>query len=113
MFTRYLDNVNVETTAWSLGSETSPGVWRTGFTWERTGLGPGNFSYTVLDFAFFIDVQKMNGDMVRLWISNAGANYTVAQTYAVPGTVESMGATTIEYAADQAALFDQKHACLP
>jgi cysteine-rich repeat protein len=113
MLTSYLDESNTQQTAWSLGAETGPGVWHTGFTWERTGLGPNNFSFTVVDFAFFIDVKNMAGDTVRLWISNNGANYTVAQTYAVPGQIESMGATTVEYAAVQASLFDQKHACMP
>lgn len=113
MFTRYLDEASVQHEAWTLGSETSPGLWHTGFTWKRNTLGPGSFSYTVVDFAFFIDVHTAGGDMVRLWLSNGGANYTVAATYAVPGTTESMGATTIEYAADQAALFDQKHVCMP
>lgn len=113
MLVRYLDEANVQKTGWRLGSEASPGIWHTGFTWTKTGPGMGNFTFQVVDFAFFIDVKGAGGDVTRLWISKSGANYTVAETYAVPGTIQSGGSTTIEFAADAASLFDQKHACVP
>jgi len=113
LLVNYLDAASLSHTAWRLGAETSPGLWHTGFTWTKSGPGNGNFSFAVVDFAFFLDVKSADGMVSRLWISANGQNYTLDETYATPGTIESGGSTTIEYASDMASLFDQKHVCSP
>ncbi len=95
----------------SLGRQIEPNYWLTGFTSEHTGLSGGSFRLAVDAFAFFLDVRRPTGEVVRLWQSNGGANYTVAGAFAVPGYVKGIGAGSIEYADESVDLFDQKHAC--
>lgn len=98
----------------TLGTLLAPNYWETGFTMYRSGLGQPNGPeiHTVLDFAFFIDVKRPNGEIVRLWQSNHGTNYTVSQVFTLPpSNVLNQGAGTITYASNDAYLFNQKRAC--
>jgi len=96
----------------SFGREVEPNYWMTGFTYGR-GV-PGGVSepeVTVDAFAFFVDVRRPSGEVVRLWQSGGGANYTLAETFAVQGYLHGIGIGSIEYADESAPLFDQKHTC--
>ena len=96
---------------YAVGTETSPSVYLLGFTYEQAGVSTGGFSYEVVDFAFFIDVKRATGEVVRLWVSDGGANYDLDQAYAVAGREEPLGGGTLEYADGSVILFDQKRAC--
>lgn len=90
----------------------APNYWRTGFTTHRNAPGGGTSDDPVVDFAFFVDVERPSGEVVRLWQSDHGANYTPAQVFALPPSgVVDLGGGSVTYASNQASLFDQKRAC--
>lgn len=96
----------------SVGREIEPSYWLTGFTTGR-GIpgGPQLAEADVHAFAFFVDVRRPGGEVVRLWQSAGGANYTLDACYAVPGYIHGIGVGSIEYADDSVALFDGRRAC--
>ena len=115
-WTRYRSPEGDEGTAYSLGSEIEPDYWLTGFTYEQNAAfwtpdGAPARDLEVVAFAFFLDVQRANGEVVRLWQSNGGANYTLEEVYAVEGYHHGIGIGSIEYADESAGLFDPKRAC--
>lgn len=110
MLTRY-DDAGTQRMRYSMGVEIEPGYYETGFTYQQNQMGSGVFEASVQDVAFFVDVRRPDSNVVRLWWSNQGANFTLSDVFAVPGTVQGGGSTSIEYASDSAALFAQKHAC--
>lgn len=97
----------------SLGNEIEPDYYLTGFTYASNSPAPGAtpLDVTVDEVAFFVDVLRPAGDVVRLWQSAGGANYAPADLFAVPGFEHGIGLGTIEYADESVALFDQKRAC--
>ena len=113
MWTRYADEGGAEHEIVSLGSQIEPDYWLTGFTYAKSSPGAEAMAtwVTVEAFAFFVDVLRTTGDVDRLWQSNGGANYTLADTFAVPGYSKGIGSGDIEYADESVPLFDQKHAC--
>lgn len=92
-----------------LGSMVEPDYWLTGFTTSR------NFppeSHVADDVAFFVDRGDERGNVVRLWQSNRGANFDVADAFAGrPSGTVGIGGGSIVYANEGARVFDQKHAC--
>lgn len=110
-WTRYVE-AGVTKEAWSLGRILEPGYWMTGFTSARTVPGGNSFTREVGDFAFFIDVRRPAGEVVRLWQSNGGANYTEAAEFATPGYRKSIGVGDIEYVVESANVLGQKRACV-
>lgn len=92
-----------------LGQETNDEVWTTGFTFS-SNAGSG-VDHDVRAFAFFVDVERTDGRVVRLWQSAGGADFDVEDTFARPGEVEGIGGGTITFAGDDAEIFAQKHAC--
>jgi hypothetical protein len=103
---------------YSMGTQIEPNYWLTGVTTARSGPGTeggGAFTLDVVDFAFFIDVRRPTGNVVRLWQSAGGANYTLAACYPddprFPPFVKSIGIGSIRYANEGVPLFDQKRAC--
>jgi len=111
MWVRY-GEADEEREALAVGREIEPGYWRTGFT-DGRGMpgGPEPTEREVLSFAFFLDVRRPAGEVVRLWQSAGGANYTLDACYAVPGYEHGIGVGSIEYADESVALFDVKRAC--
>jgi hypothetical protein len=96
----------------SLGRAIQPNYYLTGFTSHQNDL----FNYDVVDFAFYMDVQRPDGgSVVRLWQSNGGANYTRLSGFPeggqFPPYVQNIGSGSIAYANEGAPFFDQKHAC--
>ena len=93
-----------------LGTTIATDYWRTGFTTSRTL--PESFTRDAEAVAFFVDVQRPDGQLVRLWQSDHGANYAVADAFALPPSGEKpLGGGEVDYANDGASIFDQKHAC--
>ncbi|MCA9547409.1 MAG: hypothetical protein KC613_23560 [Myxococcales bacterium] len=91
-----------------LGTLVEPNYWRSGLvTWSNAH----GIRREVSAVAFFIDVQRPDGAVERLWHSGGGANYALADVYATPGYRLNIGSGSIEYADEQGALFDAKRAC--
>jgi hypothetical protein len=92
-----------------LGSPIATSYYATGFYFTSTSQ---KVDLTVRDFAFFVDVERPSGQIVRLWQSAGGHNYGMTETFALPpsGTKE-LGGGEVVYANEAAQLFDQKHAC--
>jgi hypothetical protein len=111
MWTRYLDDSSTVQERFSLGTEIEPGYYKTGFTYARNALDGSPYSWQVTAVAFFVDVRRPDGQVVRLWVSNHGTNYGLDAIFAVPGYVQGGGITSVEYADESVALFDQKRAC--
>lgn len=95
------------------GREVEPGYWFTGYTYARTVPGQGSFTQTVEALAFFLDVQRPEGEIVRLWQSRGGANWTVDENFREPGFVKNIGVGQIEYCVESAPVLQPKHACNP
>jgi hypothetical protein len=92
-----------------LGEEIEKDYWSTGFETFRSAA---NRKHDARDVAFFVDVERENGDMVRLWQSENGFNYDVEETFAMPPSdTKSLGGGSVVYANEQAPIFDQKHSC--
>jgi len=113
MYTRYSDPAtSAEGERFSFGVEIEPGYWKTGFTFHYTGImGSNGYHYDVQRFAFFVDVRRPTGEVVRLWQSRNGANYGWDDAFALPPTIHYIPYGNVEYAADGAAVFDAKYAC--
>jgi hypothetical protein len=98
----------------SLGQEIEPSYWKTGFTYLYTGvMGSNSYHYAVEQVAFFADVQASDGQVVRLWQSRHGANYSWDDAFALPTTTKYIAYGNIQYAAAAAAIFESKFACHP
>jgi hypothetical protein len=101
----------------TLGNIVSPnncfGCYETGYTY--TSIAPGttpDVQQDVQDFAFFVDVQRDDGSVVRLWQSNQGHNYDFATVFSgSPAHTYSAGDTNVSYANAGSYVFWQKDAC--
>jgi hypothetical protein len=107
MLTHYDDAERV-----SLGKAVGDGVWETGFTYKSTGIQSlPSYSYGVQSIAFFIDVERPSGKVVRLWQSRGGQNYSWDDAFGAGTTTKSIPYGNVKYAVDGATVFDQKHTC--
>jgi hypothetical protein len=92
-----------------LGNRIAADYYQTGFYYLFTSR---NVDVTVRDFAFFVDVERADGQVVRLWQSANGHNYRTVETFALPPSgVKDLGGGRVVYANGAARVFDQKHAC--
>jgi hypothetical protein len=89
-------------------SSSPPAIGLTGFT-SFTTLPPQE--QEVLEFAFFIDVERPGGDVVRLWQSQNGDNFDLDGVFEHPGTTESINGVTTRTPDPSSVIFDQKRAC--
>lgn len=98
----------------SLGREVSPGLWQAGFiTYKPTFNGNTGFSHEVQQLAFFIDVRRPTGTVVRLWQSQHGANFSLQDAFSLPTTTKYIAYGSIKYASPGAAIFGARRACTP
>jgi hypothetical protein len=118
MLTRHRAPAGNLAESFSMGMQIEPNYWLTGVTTARSGPGTENggaFTLEVVDFSFFIDVRRPTGNVVRLWQSGGGANYTLGACYPddprYPPFVKSIGIGSIRYANEGVSLFDQKRVC--
>jgi hypothetical protein len=91
----------------SLGREIEPAYWLTGFALRMAD----DLSVHVNEFAFFIDVLRVTGEYVRLWQSRNGANYAIADVFAVQGQFKNLPRKSVEYADESSIIFDAKRLC--
>jgi hypothetical protein len=87
-------------------------TWQTGFIYLYPGImGSNGYKHNVEQIAFFVDVQRPTGEVVRLWQSRHGANYSWNDAFSTPTTSDWIAYGSIKYAGDAAAIFDAKHSC--
>ncbi len=113
MYTLYHDDGTGESgERFSLGMQVSPGVWKTGFAYFVTGFqSVAPVDVTVDAFAFFIDVKRPSGKVVRLWQSSGGTNYTWNDAFSMPTTKEYIPYGNIQWANETAPVFEPRMAC--
>lgn len=91
------------------GSET----WKLTFTYRRSGApNSQDFAYYIFDCAFFIDVERPAGEVVRLWQSQYGQNYRIDDIFGHPGERRELTFGHLEFAHEDSPVFDQKRACM-
>ncbi|MGC4114575.1 MAG: DUF6209 family protein [Myxococcales bacterium] len=110
--TRYVDNSVANGPSrerFSLGTPVD-GKWKTGFTFVTTAMN-GNHNYTVEKVAFFVDVRRPDGQVVRLWQSRDGANYSLDDAFGAGTTVQYIPYGNVQWANDGAGIFDTRRSC--
>lgn len=109
-FTRYTDNSSGQVgERLSLGSQVD-GKWKAGFTFVTASQG-GGYSYAVQKVAFFVDVRRPDGKVVRLWQSKGGADYSWDDAFGAGTTPQSIPYGNVQWANDGAVIFDTRRAC--
>jgi hypothetical protein len=113
MHTRYVDvATKAKGERVTIGQKVASDVWQTGFKYDHPGMmGSGAYHYTVEQMAFFIDVRRPTGKVVRLWQSRHGVNYSWSDAFSLPTTAKWIAYGNIQYASDASQIFDAKHAC--
>ncbi len=113
MWVRYVDSATgAKQERVTLARQLSPGLYQTGFIYDYPGVqGSGAYHYTVDALAFFIDVKRPTGEVVRLWQSRHGANYTWKDAFTLPVTPLGIAYGNIQYANAASGIFDLKQAC--
>lgn len=112
MYTRFRDDATGETgQRFSLGVREGEGLWRVGFAYEVGGQGPYTCDRTVEEFAFFLDVRRPSGEVVRLWQSRHGANYRWDDAFSRPASREYIPYGNIQWADAASGVFDSRDAC--
>lgn len=95
----------------AIGEQGFGAKWRVYFTFERLSL-PQTIFEEVLDFAFFVDVLREDGETVRLWQRDRGGSYTLPGVFgSLPGSDLSLGSGIIHYPEPSSVIYDFKRAC--
>lgn len=111
LFTEFHDTATGEHgRRFSLGIREAEGLWRTGIVHDVTA-GPNGCNRTLDEFAFFLDVRRPSGEVVRLWQSRHGANYRWSDAFELPASREYIPYGNIQWADAAAAVFDSRRAC--
>ena len=113
MVVEYFDRSDAtEGARFMLGREIEPAYWLIGFSYVHTGyMGDGSYRYTVERFAFFVDVRRPGGEVVRLWQSRGGAGYSWDDAFSLPTTRLYIPYGRVEYANEASIIFDARRAC--
>jgi hypothetical protein len=113
LYTQYRDNATgAAGQRFSLGLEVSPGLWKAGFADHVTGFqGMGPVDVTVDAFAFFLDVLRPSGEVVRLWQSRGGANFRWDDAFGLQPTLEYIPYGNVRWAAADATVLESARAC--
>lgn len=112
MLTLYRDpKDNTTGQRFTFGKQVAFDTWQTGFIFQRTSYIGQSYHFDVDQIAFFIDVQRPSGDVVRLWQSRQGANYGWDDAFTLPTSTKYIAYGNIKYAGGGSAIFDAKQAC--
>lgn len=113
LFTRYHDSASgQEGFRFSLGVQETPGLWRAGFAYLITGFqGAQGRDVAIDEYAFFADVRRPSGEVVRLWQSRGGQNYRRDDAFSLPTYTEYIPYGNIQWADQAAGVFDSKRSC--
>jgi hypothetical protein len=112
-YTRYADLADgQEHDRYSLGTRIDDRTWKTGFTSLATiPQGGAGYERTVRQVAFFVDVRRPSGTVVRLWQSRGGTNYGWSELFGAGTTTQWIPYGRVEWANDGNAVFDARRAC--
>ncbi len=112
-YSRTVDNkTGVTAEHFSLGLPLGDGLYRAGKPYYVTGMQMmGAVDVRVEVVAFFVDVRRPSGDVVRLWVSHGGANYTLADAFALPTTRVYIPYGNLSWANADAPIFESRKAC--
>jgi hypothetical protein len=113
LYTRHHDRrTGLDGQRFSLGLEVEPGLWRAGFPFFVTGFqGVQPVDLEVLAFAFFVDLQRPSGEVVRLWHSRQGANYAWGDAFTLPVTPQSIPYGNVQWAHPDSVVLESRRAC--
>lgn len=112
MFTRAREkNTGAVDERLTFGRQLSTDLWQTGLTTLRTSYMSAGFAYDIEAMAFFVDLRRPGGEVVRLWQSRDGANYDMGDAFSLPTSTEYIPYGNIQRAHTDAAIFDALHAC--
>lgn len=107
MFVRFRDKATGEIgQRFLLGIEEEEGLWRTGFAHHTASIHGDGFDADIAAFSFFVDVQRPDGEVVRLWQSRSGQNYTWNDAFGLPTTNEYIPYGNIQWANEASAVYD-------
>lgn len=111
LYTRFRDDATGQPgQRFSLGIPEGEGLWRVGIPYE-VARGPFACDRTIEEFAFFLDVRRPSGEVVRLWQSRHGANYRWNDAFTPTPTREYIPYGNIQWADATAGVFDSREAC--
>lgn len=89
----------------------APSSWQLRYSYEER-QNPQTWLKEVGGVAFFMDVQRANGRIHRLWSRNHGDFYSLDGLFmADPGTEMSIGIGKIRFPANDSLVFQQKAQC--
>lgn len=113
MYSRYFDNgAATPSERFSLGLEVAPGVWKVGLAYFTASImGSEGRDYEVEEVAFFIDLRRPTGEVVRLWQSRSGQNYRLDEVFGLPTTGEYIPYGNIQWANDASPVFESRRRC--
>lgn len=77
-------------------------------TGYRSSPGLNN---TVEELAFFADVRRPDGQVVRLWQSRHGANYSWDDAFGLPTTPQPIAYGHTEWANSEAPIYESRNTC--
>ena len=96
----------------TFGRQVDAQTWQTGFIYVKPGyMGAGGYNHQVVQLAFFIDVRRPSGEVIRLWQSRQGANYSWEDAFTLPRSVKYIAYGGIGYANEGSEIFDAKRSC--
>lgn len=115
VYTRYRDKESgAEGRRITFGRQIAPHSWQTGMITLRTAMmGQSGFAYDIDALAFFVDIRRASGEVVRLWQSRGGANYTIGDAFALPTSTRYIPYGNIQQANSAAPIFDARQRCMP
>lgn len=107
LYTQFQDKLSgLPGQRFSLGVPVAPGVWRTGVTTRVAQIMQQTGVERQIDaLAFFIDVRRPSGEVVRLWHSDGGQNFRRDTAFSLPNQSESIPYGTIFWANSASAVF--------
>jgi len=113
MYVEALDRSDAtQKSTWSFGYADPSGTWHTGFQYVETGYPiTGSEERRVTAFAFFADVRRANGTVVRVWQSRGGANYHWDDAFGLPTTRQYIAYGHVEQANQSSQVFENTWSC--
>jgi hypothetical protein len=96
----------------ALGTPVDGGTYKTGFTILSTAIqGLPGYRFSVEALAFFVDVRRPDGTVVRRWQSRGGADYTWDDAFGAGTTTQSIPYGNVQWAVDGAGVYDVRRGC--
>ncbi len=113
MYTRYRDlDTGKAGERFSLAIREQDNLFRAGFAYLIAQVqSQQGCNYQVDEFAWFIDVRRPSGQVVRLWQSRHGNNYGMDDAFSLPVSVESIPYGNIRWSNASSTVFEWREDC--